>query len=198
MKKIISILLMALILLFALSACEQILPSRSNEGYTEEELNIYKISDKAITDKFGTKNLSAFQVSIRTLADGRINVSYELKLYGIYTNEKYSVYLNPSLEVVDIHAYEVGVYSKHINDKEFEESLEDAKEKIKEQAQKYGEDIEDGMLHYTEIDGYICLCLEIIVDIDPPTYETDENETAGGCGIDHEHVFFSEQICKID
>ena len=42
------------------------------------------------------------------------------------------------------------------------------------------------------------LCAEWIVDIDPPNVVTDENGEVyeNGCGIDHEHIFFSELITK--
>lgn len=42
-------------------------------------------------------------------------------------------------------------------------------------------------------EGYLCLCVEVIVDIDPPV--ASEN-SEGGCGIDHEHKFFVERITK--
>ena len=44
--------------------------------------------------------------------------------------------------------------------------------------------------------GNLCLCAEMIVDINPPQTRTDErgNIYDKGCGIDHRHVFFSERI----
>ena len=39
-------------------------------------------------------------------------------------------------------------------------------------------------------DGEIWLCVEAIVEIDPP------NGEGGGCNIDHEHIILSEQISK--
>ena len=47
-------------------------------------------------------------------------------------------------------------------------------------------------------EGDMYLCVEIIVDIDPPETVTMEDGTviSSGCGIDHEHVFYSERISK--
>lgn len=45
-------------------------------------------------------------------------------------------------------------------------------------------------------EGDMYLCVEIIVDIDPPETVTMEDGTviSSGCGIDHKHVFYSERI----
>lgn len=200
MKRSISVLLAIIALLFSLASCEEKLPDRSDAGHTEEELSLYEIADKTIMDKFHTKNLSEFKVSLHYLSDGRIEVRYELELYGIPTNEDYSVYLSPEHEVVDIYSNDVGIYSRFVNDKNFEKALSSAKEGIEEQAQRHGKEISDNMLYYVEKDGYLFLYHEIIVDIDPPNYETDQYGDViegGGCGIDHDHVLLSEQICPV-
>lgn len=41
-------------------------------------------------------------------------------------------------------------------------------------------------------EDYLCLVQEVIHYMDPP--ETAGSETLSGCGIDHEHLFFSQQI----
>ena len=41
-------------------------------------------------------------------------------------------------------------------------------------------------------DGYLRLCTEVIVEIDPP----ESTDISGGCGIDHEHKYFDEPITK--
>ncbi|MBQ3215944.1 MAG: hypothetical protein IJB11_07490 [Oscillospiraceae bacterium] len=44
-------------------------------------------------------------------------------------------------------------------------------------------------------EGYLCLNAEVIVHFEPDP-PADENELVmSGCGIDHEHLFFSERIC---
>lgn len=42
-------------------------------------------------------------------------------------------------------------------------------------------------------EGELCICVEIIVDINPPATTPDNTE---GCGIDHEHLFFRKPITK--
>ena len=48
-------------------------------------------------------------------------------------------------------------------------------------------------------DGQIWLCMELIISLDPPPYPTDPTYTRPtvpqeGCGIDHDHLYFSEPI----
>ena len=44
-------------------------------------------------------------------------------------------------------------------------------------------------------DGYLCLVAEVIKQLEPPASQETEGEVVdGGCGIDHEHLFFSERI----
>ena len=47
-------------------------------------------------------------------------------------------------------------------------------------------------------EGDMYLCVETIVYIDPPETVTMEDGTviSSGCGIDHEHIFYSERISK--
>ena len=195
-------------LLFSLASCEEKLPDRSDTGLTEEklpdrsdaglteeELSIYEIADKALADKFSVKNLSAFKVSLCHLNDGRIEVSYELELFGILTNENYSVYLNGGHKVVDIYSNDVGVYSRLVNDKGFKSSLDAAKEDIKKQAENHGVDFRGDFFYYTVVEGFICLNHEIIVDIIPP--RVDEEGNSDGCGRDHDHILLTEQLCPV-
>lgn len=41
--------------------------------------------------------------------------------------------------------------------------------------------------------GYLCLCAEVIVELDTPV---ESELSVEGCGIDHEHKFFGERITK--
>ena len=44
-------------------------------------------------------------------------------------------------------------------------------------------------------DGYLCLFVEVIKHLDPSSSQETEGEVLdGGCGIDHEHLGFSERI----
>ena len=68
--------------------------------------------------------------------------------------------------------------------------LKAAEEKLTAQLAQYSNN--SGL--YTGVtDGYLSLCAEVIVRIDPPNPSEYGNS---GCGIDHEHLFFSERITK--
>ncbi len=51
---------------------------------------------------------------------------------------------------------------------------------------------------YLEVDeeGYLCLCGEQIVSIEPPeiTEVTEDSVIDSGCGVDHKHVFYRFRI----
>lgn len=73
--------------------------------------------------------------------------------------------------------------------------LKTAEEKISDQAVQYAEEPS----YYLLIEeGDLRLSAEVIVDIDPPLIKEvgDGDCVDQGCGIDHEHVFFSEPITK--
>ncbi len=42
-------------------------------------------------------------------------------------------------------------------------------------------------------EGFLCLRAEVIVELEPPT---KDGLTLGGCGNDHDHLFFTERITK--
>ena len=53
-----------------------------------------------------------------------------------------------------------------------------------------------GIYLSTDNEGNLCLCVEIIVDIDPPNVIVNDDGTviSGGCNIDHKHVFHIKPI----
>jgi len=68
----------------------------------------------------------------------------------------------------------------------------EAERKILEQTAQYGEN--SGF--YLQItDDYLSLAMEVIKDLTPPEPTgTEAGNILSGCGIDHEHVFYSERI----
>ena len=72
---------------------------------------------------------------------------------------------------------------------------EQAEDKISSSIANYPEN--SGYYLGTDYEGYLCLCVEVIRDIDPPNVVVDGDYTiSSGCNIDHEHLFFSERISK--
>ena len=66
------------------------------------------------------------------------------------------------------------------------ELLQNAEENLNVQTQQYSEKSN----FYLQIhEGSLCLAIEIIVDLESTT-------DSSGCGIDHEHLYFKEQITK--
>ena len=80
------------------------------------------------------------------------------------------------------------LYVPYITD----ELVETAENKINEAVSAYSNSSD----FYLQInDGYLCLVVEVIKQLDPPASQETEGEVVGGgCGIDHEHLFFSERI----
>ena len=80
------------------------------------------------------------------------------------------------------------LYVPYITD----ELVETAENKINEAVSAYSNSSD----FYLQInDGYLCLYVEVIKQLDPPASQETEGEVVGGgCGIDHEHLFFSERI----
>ena len=73
--------------------------------------------------------------------------------------------------------------------------LKTAEEKISNQAAQY---VDEPSFYLLIEEGLLRLSAEVIVDIDPPLIKDvgDGDCVDQGCGIDHEHVFFSEWITK--
>ena len=80
------------------------------------------------------------------------------------------------------------LYVPYITD----ELVETAENKINEAVSAYSNSSD----FYLQInDGYLCLYVEVIKQLDPPASQETEGEVVGGgCGIDHEHLGFSERI----
>lgn len=73
--------------------------------------------------------------------------------------------------------------------------LKTAEEKI---SAKIPQDESEPFFYLQMEEGDMYLCVEIIIDIDPPETVTMEDGTviSSGCDIDHKHVFYSERISK--
>ncbi len=75
--------------------------------------------------------------------------------------------------------------------------LKAAEEKISEEVARYSDTPGFDLQIY---EGHLCLYVEVIVKLDPPAPDIPVDGTADyvldGCGIDHEHRFFSERITK--
>ena len=102
-------------------------------------------------------------------------------------NGVYKLTLPKSKEVIELYEEQVR-FVPYITD----ELVETAENKINEAVSAYSNSSD----FYLQInDGYLCLYVEVIKQLDPPASQETEGEVVGGgCGIDHEHLFFSERI----
>ena len=102
-------------------------------------------------------------------------------------NGVYKLTLPKSKEVIELYEEQVR-FVPYITD----ELVETAENKINEAVSAYSNSSD----FYLQInDGYLCLVVEVIKQLDPPASQETEGEVVdGGCGIDHEHLFFSERI----
>lgn len=70
--------------------------------------------------------------------------------------------------------------------------VEDAEKKIAGEISKY----DNNSGYYLQVtEDYLCLAVEVIKQLDPSaSQDTGDEVVGGGCGIDHEHLFFSARI----
>lgn len=144
----------------------------------------------AAAEKFPIINEGDFKASLSTLHDGRVKVELDLYIFGYDTYESYYVMHDERGGILEIESINEAEYSRYLP-YVTEESIRDAEDALAESLAEY--DRSTGYYISFDSDGYLCLCAEVIVDIDPPSSDED-GELEGGCGIDHEHIFFSERI----
>ena len=87
---------------------------------------------------------------------------------------------------------------QHYLDKIDLSMLRAAEEKLLDRMDDYTLE-NDAYFWLSSHDGQINLCMELIISLDPPSYPTDPSYTGPtvpqeGCGIDHDHLLFSEPI----
>ncbi len=86
----------------------------------------------------------------------------------------------------DYRVQEYAAFSKYATEAAFEAATAKMKSPRNDPAEYYLE---------KDSDGYLCVCYEQIVDIDPPV--SNEWGESSGCGIDHDHVFESQRVCAL-
>lgn len=99
----------------------------------------------------------------------------------------YILTLPNSGETIELRDEQI-LYVPYITD----ELVETAENKLNEAVSAYT----NRSAFYLQInDGSLCLAVEVIRQLDPPTSQDTEGEIVDeGCGIDHEHLFFYERI----
>lgn len=157
---------------------------------TPEEEALVELAAEALWAGRDLPAKGYFKVSIHPHAsDGSNRVRFTLHIGGYRTDEYYNVRVSADGEVTEIdggyHNYRQFIKGATA------ERIAAAEAALREQLNAYGENNSGGYLT-VDGEGWLCLSCEIIVYLDGPA------EGEGGCGIDHDHVFINECICKPD
>ena len=100
-----------------------------------------------------------------------------------YENGEYFLTLPNTLTEIAITEYIQSIVKVDI------EVIKTAENKIIEQAPQ---EFKSSSFHLQEDEeGYLCLCREVIVELEPPV---ESGYIMGGCGYDHDHLFFNERL----
>ncbi len=161
----------------------------------ERMLEIRDAADRVVKSQFGITDLSPYDVRVHCTVDkDRYIIYYDLEICGYSTYESITVSLSPQLEYISGYQSNDGEYSCFLKNAT-EEAVRAAEERLRAKT----DGMSGGSGFYLQVDqeGYLCLAVEYIVDIDPPKLDEDGNEI-GGCGYDHDHVFYTERICNAD
>lgn len=197
MKRYIFLLIVISIFALLLIGCDQAQSSEAEPPKTsdlsKEDAEIRNISDKAIMEQYGlsASDLSTFyRINIYEKKDGIIVVNYSLVFFGYETYERLWVNLTPDHQIESVYgdSCEFACYIPNIT----EEAIKKAENNLNEKTKNY----EKTSLTFFNIDeeGYLCLCSEYILTIDPPVTD-DEGNALEGCGYDHEHIVINERVC---
>ena len=162
-----------------------------------ETVDLLAITDTKIKEEYGIDNLDDYSVRISEHASKpQKTVRYELYLFGYKTYESYNITIDNNGMVLKYYASNEGEYSRFLPYLTVEK-VQEAEEKLKIKLEEYG----GGSDMYLQINdqNQLCLCFEVIVDIDPPKSKIIDGEIVNsGCNIDHKHVFESEVICDLN
>lgn len=196
MKRFISIILAAILLICSLVSCnkpEEFINPWEDPKLSERDAAIRAISDAAVMQKYGidAEDIYFYEISINEGKQGGFIVYYKLCFYGYDTYEHYWVNLSSDLALENVTDSELGTYSRFIS-KITEESIKNAEKALDEKLKKY-EGVSEKFLLIDD-NGNLCLTVEIIVDITPPL--SDEHGNTEGCGLDHEHMLITELVCE--
>lgn len=141
---------------------------------------------------YGIEDMSFYKVELEQLSDGRLMASFDLYIYGYKARERYRVTFASNGEIIDTSEISGGTYSCYLPYVS-EESVKSAELKLAESLKKHDGEKNPYYDLLIDSDGYLCLSVEVIVNFDVSDTDGD-GYIEEGCGIDHEHIFYSERI----
>ena len=156
----------------------------------EEEALVDLAAEALWSERSDLPDRECFHVDVSYGVNGNTNIYVDFDLYiGSYrTWESYGVTINANRTVTSISG-------GHHNYRQYlqgatPERIAAAEAALAEQLKAYGENHSGGYLSVDD-EGWLCLVTEIIVELETHFWQQD-----GGCGVDHDHVFITERICK--
>ena len=160
------------------------------EGLSSAERQIREIADKALKETYTLPGWENFDIQIDYGVNGNTNiyVRYDFTLGGYNTYEDYQVTLNGQLDVIQVDGDSVRKYSRYLS-AATPSAIAAAEASLAEQMGHYADKENSGYYLSIDNEGYLCLSCEVIVQL------SGGAEGDGGCGIDHEHKFFTARIC---
>ena len=156
---------------------------------TPEEEALVQTAAEALWAEYDLPAREHFSVDIYPHAtDGSNLVDFTLCIGGYRTYEDYSIRVSAAGTVTDIRA---GSYNyRQFVESATPEMIAAAETALSEQLKAYGEERTWGYLTIDD-EGWLCLSCEIIVELETKFWQQN-----GGCGVDHDHVFINERICR--
>ena len=157
-------------------------------GLSEDERRIRTVADAALLDKYDLPGWEYFDITVDYGSNGNIYVDYDFVI-GDYTSyEHYQVTLSADKAVTYVDGFNAGDYSRYCR-AITPETVAAAEASLAEQMEPYAGKEHSGYYLSVDSQGYLCLSCEVIVQL------SGGADGDGGCGIDHEHKFFTERIC---
>ncbi len=161
-------------------------PAKSKEKALEIAENHMRQQDIPI-------DLDQFRVSAVgvDMDSGYYHVSYVLPLGGIATSYRFTMKVTYSGQIRDYEGstWDPQAYYATYTDEEVQAAI----------TRMGGDEIEGCYFEYEN--GKLYVCAEEIRSINPPNVETNEAGDIiinSGCGIDHDHVFYEEEVIRTE
>lgn len=150
------------------------------------------IADRILLAHGQIPDLAAYEVEEKSLTTGNYSFTYDHLIGNTKSLYSLSITINQNGDVFRFKSEDWSENLPYIT----EADIEAAKIRLKEaHPEGYFEP------YLKVISGVLYVGFEHIISIDPPNVETDENGNEfinSGCGFDHEHVFYKEEVVHVE
>lgn len=188
MKRTAIVTLICILFLLMATGCNR----PDHRPLSEEDAAIRVIADSAVMEKYSLEDLRDFQIEAYTSPDGVSHARYKLQICGYDAHDTISIDIDTDGTITQI-SDTLGKYSVFL-DRVTPLDIWWAKCRLMIETMGYESKDSD---YYLSIDqnGNLQLRTEIIEHIQPSS-AGEGQASFGGCGIDHEHLFFGKVICS--